>query len=205
MVRESFLKNYPVSVIHNGIDINIFKPTSSIIRTKYHLENKIIVLGVAYQWTASKGYKDMQEIAERLPSDRFQVVLIGITEKQKEQISRRILGILKTDSIEDLVRWYSVADVFVNTTYQEVLGLTNLEAQACGTLCITYNTGGCPECTDINEANKKINKGDIDGLLKAIKNVKRKSDNKAAEVFNSVYDNNFCDKYIICYGCEYKN
>ena len=205
LVRESFLKDYPVSVIHNGIDTSVFKPVPSDIRMKYHLENKVIVLGVAYQWTASKGYEDMQEIAERLPSDRFQVVLVGITKKQKEQGSKKILGILKTDSVEELVKWYSVADIFVNTTYQEVLGLTNLEAQACGTLCITYNTGGCPECTDINDGNVKINKGDIENLLNVIAGVRMKSDSNAAQVFRSEYDNNFYDKYIAKYFYEDRN
>ena len=51
LVKESFLKDYPITVIHNGIDSNIFKPMPSDIREKYHFEVKKIVLCVAYQLT----------------------------------------------------------------------------------------------------------------------------------------------------------
>ena len=47
-----------------------------------------------------------------------------------------------------MAQWYTAADVFVNPTYEEVLGLVNLEAQACGTPVVTYDSGGSPECVD---------------------------------------------------------
>ena len=50
LVKESFLKDYPVKVIHNGIDLSIFKPTESNFRAKYNCENKFILLGVAFGW-----------------------------------------------------------------------------------------------------------------------------------------------------------
>ena len=43
LVRQSFLKEKVVHVIHNGIDINLFKPTQSNIREKYKIGNKIIL------------------------------------------------------------------------------------------------------------------------------------------------------------------
>lgn len=45
---------------------------------------------------------------------------------------------------------YTAADVFVNPTREEVLGLTNLEALGCGIPVITFDTGGSPECIDKN-------------------------------------------------------
>ena len=35
LTRESFLKDYPVKVINNGIDLSVFKPTKSDFRKKY--------------------------------------------------------------------------------------------------------------------------------------------------------------------------
>ena len=38
-----------------------------------------------------------------------------------------------------------MADVFVNPTREDNYPTVNLEAQACGTFVITYDTGGCKE------------------------------------------------------------
>lgn len=35
LVKESYLKEYPVKVINNGIDLDVFKPTPSDFREKY--------------------------------------------------------------------------------------------------------------------------------------------------------------------------
>lgn len=37
LVNESYLKDYPVRVINNGIDLDVFKPTPSSFREKYGL------------------------------------------------------------------------------------------------------------------------------------------------------------------------
>lgn len=55
LTRESFLKEYPVKVIPNGIDLTVFKPTESDFRKKYHCENKKLLLGVSFGWGPKKG------------------------------------------------------------------------------------------------------------------------------------------------------
>ena len=143
-VGQSFLQNYPTFVIPNGIDRTIFQPQSSSLREKYHLEDKKIILGVANAWNARKGLSDMLALANRLGLD-YQVVLIGLTEKQLPDIPPNVLGLLRTTNQTELAQWYSVADVFVNPTYEETFGLTTVEAQACGTPVVVYETDGCPE------------------------------------------------------------
>ena len=46
---------------------------------------------------------------------------------------------------KELAEIYTSADVFVNPTYEDNYPTVNLEARACGTKVITYNTGGCSE------------------------------------------------------------
>lgn len=166
LVTESFLSKYPVKVVHNTIDLNIFKPTPSNIRQRYHLENKKIVLGVASIWGKRKGYDDMLALATMLPQE-YQVVMIGLSKKQMRSLPKNLLGIMRTNNVEELVEWYSAADVFVNPTYEDNYPTVNLEAQACGTPVICYDTGGCRE-TLISMAERNIPKrGDIN----AIKNI----------------------------------
>ena len=89
-VSQSFLQNYPRTVIPNGIDRTIFCPQSSSLREKYHLEDKKIVLGVANAWNARKGLPDLLTLAGRLGSG-YQVVLIGLIEKQLPDIPSEVL------------------------------------------------------------------------------------------------------------------
>ena len=45
--KKSFFKNKKIIAIHNGVDIDIFKPMDSNIRKKYKIEGKFVVLGMA--------------------------------------------------------------------------------------------------------------------------------------------------------------
>lgn len=169
LVKESFLKDYPVTVVHNGIDPTVFHQTASTIRKDYGLEGKKIVLGVAYQWTARKGYQDMLKLAEQLPEEHYKVVLIGVSQKQIKELPKNILGIPRVDG-KDLNKWYSAADVFVNPTYEEAFGMVNVEAQLCGIPVISYKTGGCPE-TKIAEDCYFVEKGDVQSLVLLVKQI----------------------------------
>ena len=41
LVKQSFLKDYPVKVINNGIDLDIFKPTPSNFRERHNLKDSL--------------------------------------------------------------------------------------------------------------------------------------------------------------------
>lgn len=141
-VEKSFLKNYTVKVIHNGIDTEIFKPLQSDFKAKHGLEGKKIVLGVANVWTKRKGIDDFIRLAEHLPQS-YKIVLVG--DLRGENIPKSILHISHTDSQQELAEIYSVAEVFLNPTYEDTFPTTNLESLACGTPVLTYRTGGSPE------------------------------------------------------------
>lgn len=172
LAKASFLGKYPIMVIPNGIDLQIFKPTPSDFRKRYHLDEKIIVLGVASVWDARKGLQDMLDMAKAL-DDRYQVVLVGVTEKQKREMDRRIIAITRTNNPRELAEIYTAADVFVNPTYEEVFGLVNIEAQACGTPVITYPTGGSPE-TILPSGGIVLKKRGTSLLIDTLKGVRRK-------------------------------
>lgn len=215
MVKQSFLKEYPVEVVHNTIDDSVFKPTPSQFREKYHLEDKIVLLGVANIWNEKKGLLDFLDLCYML-DDRYAIVLVGMTKKQITDIQNRLTGSEKTISendvtiyrphyavhlsdeaeknikvndrtgvgcvvepdviklcqkitgrqvitnsdtmsvhqlicmprtktVEDLVKLYTMADLFVNPTHEDNYPTVNLEARACGTYVIAYDVGGTAE------------------------------------------------------------
>jgi len=152
LVKKSFLKEYPVKVIHNGIDLNVFKPTPSDFRVRYHCEDKFILLGVAFGWGPRKGLDVFVELAKCL-DERFQIVLVGTDEKVDKQLPDNIISIHRTQNQRELAEIYTAADLFVNPTREEVLGLVNLESLACGTPVVMFDTGGSPECVDAECGN----------------------------------------------------
>lgn len=147
LVRESCLREYPVRVIPNGIDLQVFRPTGSDFRERHSLEGKKILLGVASVWDERKGLRDFVELSGMLDS-RYQIVLVGLSEAQLQSLPPNILGIRKTADTKELAEIYSAADVFLNPTHEDNFPTTNLEALACGTPVITYRTGGSPEAVD---------------------------------------------------------
>lgn len=166
LVKHSFLNGYSVKVINNGIDTNVFKPTPSDFRKKNHLENKKIILGVASSWSASKGLNDFVKLSKMLDDD-YKIVLVGLSEKQIKEVPDNIIKISRTNSAVELAEIYTAADVFLNLTYEDNYPTVNIEAIACGTQVLTYNTGGSPEiveefngyvveCGKIEEVAEKI-------------------------------------------------
>lgn len=137
LVKQSFLGKYDVQVINNKVDRSIFKPTPSNFRDRYHLENKIIVLGVSNVWSDSKGYSDFLKLAELL-DDRFVIVLVGLTKDQIDELPKKITGIKRTNNATDLAAIYTACDYYVNASRQETFGMTTLEAAACGKKPIVY-------------------------------------------------------------------
>ncbi len=166
LVKQSFMDEYEVRVIPNGVDTNIFKPTESSLREKYKLADKKVVLGVAAVWDRRKGLEDFVNLSKRLPA-KYQIVLVGVTKEQAAFLPDTMVTIEKTDNPKELAAWYTLADVFMNPTLEDNYPTTNLEAIACGTPVITYDTGGSAESAGMFGIS--VLKKDIEQLAKAIR------------------------------------
>lgn len=167
-VKQSFLKDYPVKVIHNGIDLSVFYPRESDFRKKHHLEDKFIVLGVAFDWGVKKGLDVFVELAKRL-GDRFKIVLVGTNDQIDRELPDNILSIHRTQNQAELAEIYSAADVFVNPTREENFPTVHMESLACGTPILTFNTGGCTEVLT-EQCGDWVPKNDVDQLYEYVKN-----------------------------------
>lgn len=165
LAKQSFLKDYPVMVINNGINLDVFKPTKSDFRAKNKLEDKFIVLGVASIWEKRKGIDVFIELAKRL-DDRFQIVLVGTNDEVDKTLPDNIISIHRTSNQTELAELYSAADLYFNPTREENYPTVNMEALACGTPVLTFNTGGSAEIIS-SDTGKAIN-DDIDEALESI-------------------------------------
>lgn len=177
-VRESFLQEYPVQVIPNGIALDKFHPVEKGLRSRLGLEGKFVLLGVASMWEERKGYACFEELADKL-EDSCQIILIGLSRKKMKTLHPKILGVMRTDSMEELAEYYSMADAYVNTTLEDTFPTTNLEALACGTPVITFATGGSVESVD-GSCGKIVRKGDSAALLQAIQELRKEPSKREA-------------------------
>lgn len=190
LVKESYLKDYKTVVINNGIDLTKFKPRTSNFRNQYGLGNKVILLGVAFDWSQRKGIDVFKRLAEELP-ENYAIVLVGVSDAVAKDLPNRIIPIACTQSQEELAEVYSVADLFVNPTLEDNFPTVNLEALACGTPVITYQTGGSPECLTM-ECGRVVPYRDYDALKRAILKMKN----------TKVSLSYFCVERAKEYGCE---
>lgn len=171
-VENSFLSEYPLEVVYNRIDTRIFKPTLSNFKEDYGIQNKKIILGVANIWEQRKGLDDIIKLSQMLDAEKYSVVLVGLNVKQVKRIQKmklsNLIPLQRTESVIQLAQIYTAADIFVNPTYEDNFPTVNLEAEACGTPVITYDTGGCAET--INDTKSIIIRQDISEVYEAICN-----------------------------------
>lgn len=170
LVKQSFLKDYPVKVINNGIDLTVFKPSESNFREKYNIGDKFIVLGVAFGWGKRKGLDVFIDLSKRLDNEKYQIVLVGTDDTIDMQLPKNIISIHRTQNQTELAEIYTAANVFANPTREDNYPTVNMESIACGTPVITFRTGGSPEML-IEKIGMVVDCDDVDYLEKEIRRI----------------------------------
>lgn len=169
VVKQSFFKEKKIKFIPNSIDIDVFSPqnASESLRDKYKIKNKTILLGVASTWDARKGLSDFIGLQKIIDED-IQIVLVGLSRKQIRKLPKGIIGIERTESVQQLAQLYSLADVFINPSVEETFGLTTVEAMACGTPVVVYNATASPELVT-PETGFIVDSGDVEEIWRKVK------------------------------------
>lgn len=173
-VNQSFMKTVQNEIVYNGLNLSKFKPNNNNnneFRTKMNISNKFMILGVANIWDDRKGFSYFKKLAQMIDKDSI-IVMVGLTANQIAELPSNIIGIERTDSVDELVSIYYTADVFFNPTMEEMFGMVNIEALACGTPVVTFNSGGSPESID-DTCGFVIDKGDLSSAISSFDKIKR--------------------------------
>ncbi|MEW7917781.1 glycosyltransferase [Enterococcus avium] len=161
-IDNSYLNVYSNKVINNGIDMSSFYPDGTV-------ENKKkILLFVANVWEKRKGYEEIRKLQSLINNSEYQIVIIGEIEKDTKPINNAI-HIERTENIAELRKWYSSAFCFINPTFADNFPTTNIEALACGTPVITYDTGGSSESIE-PKVGFAVYKGDLSKVVQLVHN-----------------------------------
>ena len=166
LVRQSFLKDKPITVINNGIDTTAFSQPMNINIPQLEGVKEKVVLSVAADWGHRKGLDTMIWMSKWLP-EGYKIVLVGLKPSQMDMIPKNIIGIQRTNSKEELIAIYQRASVFVNATLADNFPTVNIEALGAGLPVVTFETGGSAECL-AEGCGLSVPKGDDEALLKAV-------------------------------------
>jgi glycogen synthase len=154
-----------IRVIHNGIDLEQYRPTfNEAVLDKYKIDKNIPFILFVGRITRQKGIIHLVNAIKYLKED-IQIVLcagapdtkeIGIEmqEKVKEAISKtknKIVWIPEMLPKDEVIVLYSTAKIFVCPSVYEPFGIINLEAMACETPVVATDVGGIPEVVINNE------------------------------------------------------
>ena len=164
------MKHIP-QVIYNGIDTKVFAPIPVDRLEKCGLEPEtFVILGVASYWNEDKGLSLFLKLVDCLDFP-VKVILIGGGLDSAELLrDNRFICVARTENVAELAEYYSLADVFVNTSIEETFGLTTAEALACGTPAIVFNSTACPEVID--EDTGVSVPFEMDALVEAVRQIK---------------------------------
>lgn len=172
LVQQSYLRNYPVQVINNGIDLEIFRPRQSDFRDKHGIDQKkFMLLGVAFGWGNRKGLDVFVELSKKLDVEQYQIVLVGTDDYVDEKLTPNIISVHRTQNQFELAEIYTAADLFVNPTREDNYPTVNMESLACGTPVITFRTGGSPEIVS-ERTGAVVDCDDVMSLEREIKRIR---------------------------------
>ncbi len=151
---SSLLSGFRIEAIPNPIDTNLFSPKNKTeVRKKWgiDLNAKIILFGAANILDRRKGITYLMEALHDLKNnyaqtENIQVVIFG---KNKAfdvgLLPFKVYELNLISKQEELAELYSLADVFVSPTIEDNLPNTIMEALACATPVVAFNTGGVPD------------------------------------------------------------
>ncbi len=148
-----------IKVIHNGIDLNQYKPTlNPRILEKHNISKNVPFVLFVGRITRQKGIIHLVNAIKHINKECQVVLCAGApdtedigremeaaVEKAKKESKNKIIWIPDMMPKDELIALYSQAAVFVCPSVYEPFGIINLEAMACQTPVVATKVGGIPE------------------------------------------------------------
>lgn len=178
-IARSFLGGVRCEVIHNGIDLDTFRPSPS---AETAFAYGTYYLAVASIWLPEKGLQDLEKLSSVLDADE-RLVVVG-KRPSGHRFPRNVVCLERTADAAALAALYTEAVALVNPTWQDNYPTVNMEAIACGTPVVSYRTGGSPESIT-PQTGRVVEQGDVEGLAEALHAIRKQGKTHYTEACRS--------------------
>jgi glycosyltransferase involved in cell wall biosynthesis len=169
-VQSPFLKDKQFKVIGNGIDTNnVFglKDYSDLSYFHISVENKILLHVSPSFKNPIKGGEYVLKLAKRLIGEKIKIIIIGY-DGDCADLPDNVIAVRFTESLEELVKFYSMADLTILTSKKETFSMICAESLACGTPVVGFKAGA-PEQITLEKYSEFVEYGDMDALESAVR------------------------------------
>ena len=144
-----------IAVIHNGIDVDRFRPEPELrarLRAAWSLDDEKLVIGTVARFDPMKGYELLIEAASLLMRDRSDIRFVCVGDETRPEYFAQLQALARRHGVADMIRWlqsyenieevYNAFDVMTLTSiYGEGFSNAVGEAMACGVPCVVTASG----------------------------------------------------------------
>ncbi len=145
--RSALLCRFPVTVIPNCIDTDLYEPIDKADARKVlglEADKKYLLFGAMHVMKdANKGFAYLQEALKQINNAKVKLLVYGTNEDMRSHdlpLSARSMGYINNDKMMALL--YNSADVTIVPSLSENLSNTIMESLSCGTPVVAFNIGG---------------------------------------------------------------
>lgn len=203
--KSPLMNGIPTAILDESIDLSFFYPRDpNIMRRELNIDDsKIVILCIAPMSYPRKGCKYFVELAKRFVDDnRYIFVHVGFNQGDKKTLPVNYIAITYEADQERLACYYSMADLFVFPSFLDTMPNACLEALACGSPLLCFDTSGMPYIAN-REVGTFVELGNVDELARVVRETKHKDKdtiNRCRKYAESRYDNREYYKKLISIG-----
>ena len=148
--NSDVLGGFPITLIHNGVDTTVFRPYNKQDSRKelgLIADAKIFLLSSYFINDPNKGLDRVIDALEKINVSNIMLVCIGNIPIDVS-LPDASFPIILTGCLNNqtkISKYYSAADFFLQSSYEESFGQTLLESMACGTPVVSTQCGIAPD------------------------------------------------------------
>ena len=182
------LSNLRLEIVDEAIDVTTAQPRNTFeLRKKLGIaDDKVVLVCVAPNDPGhySKGVHYFIEAARRLENDkRFIFVHVGWRAGDKSGLPNNYTAIDYVKNQEELSYYYSLGDLFVFPSLADSMSNACLDALACGTRLLCFNTSGMPYLGD-ETVMTLVEPKNVEQLVEVISHTSKKTKDQIDECRN---------------------
>ncbi len=164
---QSILSKRVYGTIYNGVDLQVFHPIENSKRKELGIDDKFVILGMANKWLAQENEETFKQYLKK-KKENWVLLLLG--SQDMHTTFKGVIGLPYVQDRKEMASLYSMADVFVNITKVDSLPTVNIEALACGTPIVTYESGGSAEIVS-KDVGISVPYGNTEALIASIEEI----------------------------------